>query len=63
MFLYSLLIVNTLLSSFGWIIGQKRLEKEIRKLKLQLKKTMEKYSVACKEALEAKNKVILYYDF
>ncbi|XP_028763186.1 U-box domain-containing protein 51-like [Neltuma alba] len=36
----------------------KALEREIRKLKLELKKTMEKYSLACKEAIEGKKKVM-----
>ncbi|KAI9102966.1 hypothetical protein K1719_023405 [Acacia pycnantha] len=35
-----------------------RLEREIRKLKRELKKTMEKYSLACREAIETKKKVM-----
>ncbi|XP_054783141.1 U-box domain-containing protein 51-like isoform X2 [Prosopis cineraria] len=36
----------------------KALESEIRKLKLELRKTMEKYTLACKEAIEAKKKAM-----
>ncbi|CAK7352888.1 unnamed protein product [Dovyalis caffra] len=36
------------------------LEAEMRRLRLELKQTMEMYSTACKEALSAKQKVVLY---
>lgn len=41
--------------------GAKVLEAEMRKLKLELKHTMEMYSTACKEAITAKQKVIFYF--
>jgi len=36
---------------------QKDIEAEMRRLKLELKQTMDMYSSACKEALTAKRKV------
>ena len=36
---------------------QEEVEAEMRRLKLELKQTMEMYSTACKEALTAKQKV------
>lgn len=36
---------------------QEEVEAEMRKLKLELKQTIEMYSTACKEALTAKQKV------
>lgn len=42
---------------------QRDLEAEMRRLKLELKQTMELYSSACKEALNAKQKVIAYQLF
>lgn len=38
---------------------QKDIEAEMRRLKLELKQTMDMYSSACKEALTAKRKVFL----
>ena len=40
---------------------QRDIEAEMRRLKLELKQTMDMYSTACKEALTAKRKVILYH--
>ena len=37
--------------------SQDEVEAEMRRLKLELKQTMEMYSTACKEALTAKQKV------
>jgi hypothetical protein len=37
---------------------QDHLEVEMRRLRLELKQTMEMYSTACKEALSAKQKVV-----
>jgi hypothetical protein len=37
--------------------SQEDVEAEMRRLKLELKQTMEMYSSACKEALTAKQKV------
>lgn len=37
--------------------NQDDVEAEMRRLKLELKQTMEMYSTACKEALTAKHKV------
>lgn len=39
-------------------IIQDEVEVEMRRLKLELKQTMELYSTACKEALTAKQKVL-----
>lgn len=46
-------------SFFFWLakIMQDDVEAEMRRLKLELQKTMEMYSTACKEALTAKQKV------
>lgn len=38
---------------------QEDVEAEMRRLKLELKQTMDMYSSACKEALSAKQKVCL----
>lgn len=40
---------------------QRDLEAEMRRLKLELKQTIDMYSTACREALTAKKKVILYH--
>lgn len=37
---------------------QDDMEAEMRRLKLELKQTMDMYSTACKEALTAKQKVV-----
>lgn len=37
---------------------QDEVEAEMRRLKLELKQTMDMYSTACKEALVAKQKVV-----
>lgn len=41
------------------IVGslQKEIEAEMKRLKLELKQTMDMYSSACKEAISAKNRV------
>lgn len=44
--------------SFHIKIMQDGVEAEMRRLKLELKQTMELYSAACKEALTAKQKVL-----
>lgn len=42
----------------GWmLIVQRDIEAEMRRLKIELKQTMDMYSSACKEALNAKKKV------
>lgn len=40
--------------------GQKEVEAEMKRLKLELKQTMDMYSTACKEAISAKQKVSNY---
>ena len=40
-----------------WLQVQDDVEAEMRRLKLELKQTMEMYSTACKEALTAQQKV------
>lgn len=40
-----------------FLMMQEDVEAEMRRLKLELKQTMEMYSTACKEALTAKQKV------
>ena len=40
-----------------YMMVQEDVEAEMRRLKLELKQTMEMYSTACKEALTAKQKV------
>lgn len=39
---------------------QRDIEAEMKRLKLELKQTMDMYSSACKEAISAKNKVHIY---
>ena len=39
------------------------MEAEMRRLKLELKQTMEMYSTACKEALTAKEKVVYRFEY
>lgn len=41
------------------VLLQRDLEAEMRRLKLELKQTMDMYSSACKEAISAKNKVLM----
>ena len=43
-------------------ISQDEAELEMKRLKLELKQTMEMYSTACKEALTAKQKVYICPD-
>ncbi|KAM7480938.1 hypothetical protein LguiB_005521 [Lonicera macranthoides] len=58
--------VNNLLGAFGssdissvsWSSSQDEVEAEMRKLKQELKHTMDMYSTACKEALSAKQKAM-----
>ena len=46
------------LNCHGYVLNlQDDVEAEMRRLKLELKQTMEMYSTACKEALTAKQKV------
>lgn len=43
------------------LILQRDLEAEMKRLRLELKQTMDMYSTACKEAISAKNKVMLMH--
>lgn len=43
--------------TFGDDNGQKDVEAEMKRLKLELKQTMDMYSTACKEAISARQKV------
>lgn len=44
-----------------WVFSlQRALEAEMKRLKLELKQTMDMYSSACKEAISANNKVMFY---
>lgn len=40
---------------------QEDVDAEMRRLRLELKHTMDMYSNACKEAINAKQKVIFFY--
>ena len=43
--------------------SKRDLEAEMKRLKLELKQTMNMYSNACKEAITAKQQVMLFFSF
>lgn len=53
------MIISILGNKIKWLGAylQKDVEAEMRRLKIELKQTMDMYSSACKEALDAKQKV------
>lgn len=53
------MIKLSLFNDLQYDVLQEDVEAEMRRLKLELKQTMEMYSTACKEALTAKQKVLL----
>ena len=59
-FLFLVLSIFQSLNDFLCAIHKDDVEAEMRRLKLELKQTMDMYSTACKEALTAKQKVSFF---